>query len=469
MKTPLPDLSRRAFVRQACCAAVGTTGLISSLGQLRVIAAVAGDSLERLTAASVLPDYKALVCLFFAGGNDATNMIVPADLSGYSAYAAARAELAVPRSSLLPIAPRKYSDGRSYGFHSKCPGLQSLFADGKLAILGNVGTLVRPTTLADYKANRNLPPQLNSHLDQAIQWQSSIADKPFETGWGGRLADLLDAFNGNHQVSMSISTTGKNFFQRGNTVQPYIVNASGPVALFYGGGSTGVVPARIAGLKGIMAKAQDNALAAAFGSITKESMDNADVMAAVLQTAPALKTVFPGSSSGVSQNLAMVAKLISVSQALGVRRQIFFVEMTGFDTHGAQDAALTPLFGEINAAMKAFYDATVELDVANQVTTFTASDFGRTYAPNAGGTDHGWGNHQLIMGGAVQGGDIYGAMPSLTVGANDDTGRGRWIPSTSVDEYSATLATWFGVAPSNLPVVLPNIGRFARPYIGFMG
>jgi uncharacterized protein (DUF1501 family) len=467
MKTLPPDLSRRAFVRQACCAAVGTTGLLSSLGQLRVIAAAAGDSLSRPTAASVPPDYKALVCLFFQGGIDATNLIIPADPSSYTTYATARSQLAAAQSSLLPISPRRYSDGRRYGLHSTLPGLQSLFAEGKLAILANVGTLVRPTTLADYRAGRNLPPQLQSHLDQAIQWQSSVADKPFETGWGGRLADLLDALNGNHQVSMSISITGKNYFQRGNSTQPYIIGSGGAIPLVYGGGSSGVVAARTAGLKAILANAPDNALAAAFGTITKESIEQSEIVTAALRAAPTLKTVFPGSP--VAQNLAMVAKMISVSQELGVRRQVFFVEMGGFDTHFSQESGLTPLFVQINGAMKAFYDATVELGVVNQVTTFTSSDFGRSYVPNASGTDHGWGNHQLIMGGAVQGGDIYGQMPSLTVGANDDTGRGRWIPSTSVDEYSATLATWFGVLPTNLPVVLPNLGRFARPNLGFMG
>ena len=467
MKTHLPDLSRRTFVRQACCAAVGTTGLLSSLGQLRVIAAVAGDSLSRPTAASVRPDYKALVCIFLTGGIDATNLIIPADAAGYAAYAAARGSLAQPRSSLLPITPKSYSDGRSYGLHTTATELQSLFGSGNLAVLANVGTLVRPTTLSDYLAGRNLPPQLNSHSDQSIQWQSGVPDRPFETGWGGRLADLLDAFNGNHQVSMSISLTGKNSFQRGNTVQPYILNGGNLVAMNYGNGSPGVVTARTNGLKAIMANPQENALAAAFGAITKESMDNADVVAAALRTAPTLKTVFPGTA--LAQNLAGVAKVISVSEALGVRRQVFWVEMGGFDTHAAQDAGLTPLFAELSGAMKAFYDATVELGVANQVTTFTGSDFGRTYVPNAGGTDHGWGNHQFIMGGAVQGGDIYGTMPSLVVGANDDTGRGRWIPTTSVDEYNATLATWFGVLSGNLPVVLPNIGRFARPNLGFMG
>jgi uncharacterized protein (DUF1501 family) len=472
MNTPLPDLSRRAFVRQACCAAVGTTGLISSLGQLRVIAAVAGDSLERPRAAAVAPDYKALVCIFFQGGIDATNMLIPSDPSGYAAYAASRSVLAVDRASLLPIAPRKYSDCRTYALHPRLPGLQSLFNQGKLAVLANVGTLVRPTTLADYRAGKNLPPQLQSHLDQAIQWQSSIADKPFETGWGGRLADLLDAFNGNHQVSMSIALNGTNYFQRGRTVQPYILRSDGTVAMNYNnsaGNTAGVVTARTNGLKAVMTNPQDNALAAAFGAITNEAMVSSDVMRAALTTAPTLRTVFPGSISGIAQNLAMVAKVISVSQALGVRRQVFFVEMGGFDTHFSQDAGLNPLLGEINGAMKAFYDATVELGVADQVTTFTTSDFGRSYVPNAGGTDHGWGNHQFIMGGAVQGGDIYGTMPSLTVGANDDTGRGRWLPSTSVDEYSATLATWFGVLPGNLPVVLPNIGRFAQPNLGFLG
>jgi uncharacterized protein (DUF1501 family) len=467
MPTSAPDLSRRAFARQACCAAVGTTGLLSSLGQLRVIAAAAGDSLSRPRSAAVPADYKALVCLFFQGGIDATNMIVPSDPSGYATYAAARSQLAAPQASLLPLSPRTYSDGRRYGFHATLPALQSLFADGKLAVLANVGTLVRPTTLADYRAGRNLPPQLQSHLDQAIQWQSSVADKPFETGWGGRLADLIDALNGNHQVSMSISITGKNYFQRGHTTQPYILGSGGAIQLNLGSGANGLAAARAAGLRAIVGTAPDNALAAAFGATTKESMEQSDIVLAALRAAPALRTVFPGSAVG--QNLAMIAKTISVAQELGVRRQVFFVEMGGFDTHFSQDAGLTPLFVQINGAMKAFYDATVELGVANQVTTFTTSDFGRSYVPNASGTDHGWGNHQFVMGGAVQGGDIYGAMPSLTVGANDDTGRGRWLPSTSVDEYSATLATWFGVLPGNLPVVLPNIGRFAKPNLGFMG
>jgi len=241
--------------------------------------------------------------------------------------------------------------------------------------------------------------------------------------------------------------------------------SGGPEPFTYSIGSN-LAPRQTA-MNTVLNNPSPNALAAAFGDVTKKAISDSSYLGGVLNTAPTLKAVFPGTNTAVS--LKMVAKMISISQNLGLRRQIFFVQVGGWDMHGAQATAFGPLVAEISGAMKAFYDATVELGVANQVTTFTASDFGRTYIPNAGGTDHGWGNHQFIMGGAVQGGDIYGTMPSLTVGANDDTGRGRWIPTTSVDEYNATLATWFGVLPGNLPVVLPNIGRFARPNLGFMG
>jgi uncharacterized protein (DUF1501 family) len=459
-----PDLSRRAFVRQACCAAVGTTGILSTLTQLRVLGAVAGDSLP-VRAAALGTDYKALVCLYLAGGNDATNLIVPSDASSYGTYATVRGELAIGQSSLLPIVPLKYTDGRSYGLHPSTPELQSLFNQRKLAVLANVGTLVRPTTLADYTAGRNLPPQLFSHNEQSTQWQSSVPDQPFQTGWGGRLADLTDAFNTNPQVSMSISLYGANAFQRGRVVGPFATGSNGPRSMINPSSSSRDV--RSNAMKAIMASPQTSALAAAFGKITGESIGDGEIISNALRVLAPLQTVFPGTRTGA--NLAMIAKLIATSQTFGLKRQIFFVAVDGFDLHGAQATGHGPLLAEVSGAMKAFYDATVELGVADQVTTFTASDFGRTYVPNGAGTDHGWGNHQLIMGGAVQGGDIYGRMPSLTVNADDDTGRGRWIPSTSVDEYSATLATWFGVSDSNLDVVLPNIRRFAKPNLGFMG
>jgi uncharacterized protein (DUF1501 family) len=459
-----PMNPRRQFLGQ-CCAAVGTTGLLSALGQLRVIAAMAGDALPS-RAAALPPDYKALVCLYLQGGNDATNVLVPSDNSSYATYARARADLALTQSSLLPITPRTYSDGRSYGLHASVPEFQSLFASGKLAILANVGTLVGPITLADYNAGRNRPPQLFSHNDQTIQWQSSIPDRPFETGWGGRLADFVDVLNSNNQVSMSITLNGINSFQLGTRVSQYAIGSGGTPNLLMGPDIPSVRGALYNAHRATLNAPGSNAHAAAFAGVTKKALDDQTLINTTLASAATLATVFPGTSTAAS--LKMVARLISVASTLGLKRQIFFVQLGGFDLHGAQAAGHGPLLAELSGAMKAFYDATVELGVANQVTTFTASDFGRTYVPNSGGTDHGWGNHHFIMGGAVQGGDIYGRMPSLAVNGPDDTGRGRWIPTTSVDEYNATLATWFGVGASSLSTVLPNIGRFAQPNLGFL-
>jgi uncharacterized protein (DUF1501 family) len=434
--------------------------MLSTLTQLRVLGAVASPG----TAAATPADYKALVCLYLGGGNDGSNSIVPLDPTSYAAYARARSEVAVAQSRLLAIAPKTYNDGRRYGLHPNLAGLQTLFNQGKLAILGNVGTLRQPTTLAQFRAGTALPLQLFSHLDQTVQWQSSISDRPFDTGWGGRLADLVDAANSNNQVSMSITLSGTNFFQIGETVSQYAVNSAG-VSNISPGGSRVFTP-RLNALRAAFATPQSNLLAAAFGQMGSKAMADADLLSAALATAPAPKTVFPGTPTAA--NLQMVSRLISLASALGVKRQIFFVQLGGFDTHANQVVTQDPLLTELSGALKAFYDATVEYGVASQVTTFTASDFGRTYNPNSGGTDHGWGNQQFVMGDAVLGGDIYGQMPSLTVGANDDVGRGRWIPTTSVDEYSATLATWFGVSAINLPTVLPNIGRFAKPNLGFL-
>lgn len=455
---PAP-LSRRTFLRHACCAAVGTTGIFSALTQLQALAAVAGDATE----ASTPGDYKALVCLFLQGGNDATNLLVPYDAASHAAYARARAELALPRDTLLPISTRAYNDGRSYALHPAVSDLHSLYGAGKVALLANVGTLVRPTTLADYRAGRNLPPQLFAHSEQLLQWQSSLPDRPFETGWGGRLADLTDTLNANRRVSMSITLSGVNAFLRGKAVNQFAVSPDGVRSLNYGNIATDLSSTAI---RAMMANQPGNALAAAFGGTTLEAIDQGDALGAALAGAPTLRTSFQYTET--AQRLAMVARIISVASQLGLRRQVFFVQLGGWDLHGAQDTAHGPLLAELSGALKSFYDATVELGVAEQVTTFTASDFGRTYVPNAGGTDHGWGNHQLIMGGAVRGGDIYGRLPSLTLGADDDTGRGRWLPTTSVDEYNATLATWFGISPTNLSLALPNIGRFATPNLGFV-
>ena len=374
-----------------------------------------------MAADSAPSGYKALVCIFLNGGNDANNVIIPSDPSDYNAYATARSFLAIPQSQLLPISPATYSDGRAYGLNPNVPEIQALFAQKKIAFLANTGTLCQPTTLAEYSAGTALPPQLFSHIDQQTQWQSSVPDQPFTTGWGGRLADLVNSMNSNNQISMSISLTGNNFFEVGKTVAQYAVSPNGAIIL---NGSTSNPTSQ----NGIRFKAQSDLLniqeaslfQTAFAGLTNNSISDSQVLNSALGSASTLRTVFPATTTGGQLN--MIARLISAGPSLGLTRQIFFAQLGGWDLHASQVVSHPPLLMEISQALNAFYAATVELGVANQVTTFTASDFSRTYNPNGTGTDHGWGTHCLVMGGAVNGGDIYGRMPSLVVGGPDDTG-----------------------------------------------
>ncbi len=456
-----------------CCRAVGTTGLLSALSSLRLMGAAASPAngpRVPSTAAAVAPDFKALVCVFLQGGNDANNMIVPTG-SGYAAYAAARANLALPGGALVGLSP-KSGDGRTFGLHPAMGDIGTLFAQGRAAVLANVGTLVYPTTLDQYRARSvPLPPQLFSHSDQTVQWQHSVPDRPSGTGWGGRIADLVNAFNANNQISMSISLAGTNVFQVGSRVAQYAVSTNGAVT--FDGKTGGNNPLSFAAQRDTFRQAHTSLFDSAFAGIADGALASGDFLNTVLAAAPALTTVFPATNLG--NQLRMVARLISVASSLNLKRQVFFVQLGGWDTHAAQLDQANPLTGthaallqQVSQALRAFYNATVEIGAAEQVTAFTASDFGRTYRSNGEGSDHGWGNHQLVVGGAVKGGDIYGRMPNLTVNGPDDTGQGRWIPTTSVDEYAATLATWFGVSATDLPVVLPNIGRFAKPQLGFL-
>lgn len=474
---PSSEWSRRRFIGR-CCAAVGTTGMLSALSQLRMIGAVASPSngpvVPKTAAATIPSDFKALVCLFMAGGNDANNLIVPIDTSGYQAYANGRGSLALPRERLLPISPRT-SDGHSYGLHPAVPGLQSLFAQGKLAVLSNVGTLAAPTTKEQYNARSvPLPAQLFSHSDQQVQWQSSVPDRPFTSGWGGRLADLTNAFNTNNAVSMSITLDGDNSFQVGESVVQFAVNPDGAIVVNGSGTGATIDGIRTRAMNDLMAAQYGSLIDSAFGDVTRKAIANSQTIASYLNGASPFTTQFPTSNLG--QQLRTIARLIAAAPQLGLKRQVFFARMGGFDLHGNQVdlqnnllGAHTDLLTDVSASLSAFYNATVELGCAQQVTTFSASDFGRAFRTNGDGSDHGWGSHHFILGGAVKGGDFYGKMPTWAVDGPDDMGSGRWIPTTSVDEYSATLATWFGVSPTDLPTVLPNIGRFSRTNLGFLG
>ncbi len=446
--------TRRSFIRQAACAALGTTGLLNTIFDLRKLSAAT------VAAAS---DYRALVCLFLYGGNDANNVIVPHDVNGYASYAAARGTLAIPQASLLPIT---LSGGRDFGFHPNLPELQALFNQGKLALVANVGTLVAPITRAQYLSGGvAVPPQLFSHSDQSVQWQTSWPDQPARTGWAGRTADLLQSLNPDSRVSLTISIAGTNTFEVGNTVIPYQITPDGTIALTGISGSTNA-DIRFQAFKDLLAQPHNNLFEQAYADTVSRSIADNDFITTALAGVPPLTTVFPSGSLG--QQVAMVAKMIGARSNLGMQRQIFFCSVQGYDTHGDQLTSQANLLTELSQSMKAFYDATVEMGVAQKVTTFTASDFGRTYPTNGGGSDHGWGSHQFVMGGSVLGGNLYGAFPTLAVNGPDDTGQGRWIPTTSVDEFSATMASWFGVSSSDLAAVFPNIGRFAHPNLGFL-
>ena len=489
MPPPLSDYSRRKFIG-ACCAAVTATGLLSTLAQLRLIGAVArADALPAgsglLTDRAIPADFKALVCLFLTGGNDSNNVIIPNDSAGYAAYAKNRDILALPQSALLGITP-KTTDGRAWALHPSfaaevssdtAGGLKALFDAGHLALLANAGTLCYPTTLSQYTAQSiPLPRQLYSHSDQQVEWQSSVPDQAFASGWGGRLADLTNAFNQNNTISMSISLNGRNSFQVGQNVVQYAVSPSGAIALSGAGtGTTSANGVRTAALNDILQTPDSNLFDAAFAGLTSQAISDSALLSGLIGGAAPFQTAFPNTTLG--QQLRTIARLIAVSSQLGLKRQVFFASVGGYDLHSGQVNLANPatgahaaLLADVSRSLKAFYDASVELGVAQQVTTFTASDFGRTYNTNGAGSDHGWGSHHLILGGAVNGGDLYGRMPDLTIGGPQDTGRGRWIPTTSVDEYSARLALWFGVSPTNLPVVLPNLGRFnyTRPELAFL-
>jgi uncharacterized protein (DUF1501 family) len=464
-------ITRRSFLRQAACAAVGTAGVTNALFDLRKIAAFSLGNTDVLSG-----DYKALICLFLYGGNDAGNLIIPAG-SDYAAYATTRGTIAIPQASVLPISPLT-SDGRTWGLHPNLAEVKALFDQQKLAILANVGSLVEPlANNTEYRSStKRKPPQLFSHSDQQSQWQTSVPDAGLGavTGWGGRMGELaaLQALNASGQVSVCISIAGNNTFQVGDTVVPYNVSTSGATGLnnYVYSGTIGGDAIRSRAIDQLIALSHTNLFEKTFSATKKRAIDNAALLATALNLSDptkggvALATTFP--NTGLGSQMKMIARLINGRNVLNLRRQIFFVSVGGYDTHTNESTAHVGLYTELSQAMSALYAETIAQGVQNSVTTFTASDFGRTYQSNGGGSDHGWGSHHMIMGGAVNGGNLYGnrGMPTLAIGSPDDTGQGRWVPSSSVDEYAARLALWFGVSQTDLPSVLPNMSRFNTNY-----
>jgi uncharacterized protein (DUF1501 family) len=450
------QLARRGFLRRcAGLAALGGTPFAANLLALGSAAALSAT------------DHKALVCIFLLGGNDQSNTVVPTASAAYDAYRSARPELALPTPQLLALAPTSYS-GPAIALNSALAPLKPLFDSQKLALLANVGALAAPITKAQWNQGESsvaVPYQLFSHADQQGAWQTGLPDRPSSTGWFGRIGDLTEsAFNPGSGVSMSISVGGNAILMAGADTIQYQINPSGAVRVQALDGLYGSAAGATA-VRRLMTDTRSVLLERELTKVSARAIGAESLVSNALAGVN-LTTVFPG--TGLGQQLKMVARLIGARGALAQRRQVFFVQAGGYDFHDNLVSDQNRLLRELADAMAAFYQATVALGVASQVTTFTASEFGRALQSNGRGSDHGWGGHQFVMGGAVRGKRVVGSFPTAALGGPEDAGQGRLIPTTSVDEVASTLGRWFGVPTSDMPTVVPNIGRFARPDLGFM-
>ena len=414
------------------------------------------------------PDYRALVCVFLFGGNDSFNMLVPNTAAEYNAYAASRQNLALLQNDLLPITPAS-SSGPDFGLHPAMGAIQGLFQSGEAAFVTNVGPLIQPTTRDEiFNDAAILPPQLFSHNDQQDQWSSLRGNVPSKTGWAGRMADLMRTGVADQQMSTNASLFGTNLFQSADETVAYVMGPGGPIQ-FEGFSTTPgdiLNEQRLAFLRVLDAE-YDTIYERGYRDVQRRAIDAADRVSAALENAPLFNTPFPQSQLGTQ--LQTVARLIAVRDELQMQRQVFFVAAGGFDSHDDQNQNQPGLLGGVSDAIAAFHTAVRdELAIPDNVTTFTQSDFGRTLTSNGDGTDHAWGGNQLVVGGAVNGGDLYGSYPSLALNGPEDVGGGRIIPSTSADQYAATLARWFGIPDTDLDVIAPNLANFTRRDLGFM-
>ena len=448
--------TRRDFLRGALASAAGLSTRGSALGFLTATHAAATQA--------ATTDYKALVCIFLAGGNDGFNMLIPSDDARYAVYKTARANLALPPEKLLSLAAT--SATQKYSVPSYADGFRNLYSAGQLGFIANVGTLLQPTTKKNYQAGIGLPDQLYSHNDQSDQALSSQPDALVRSGWGGRIADLMASSNGTSRLPLGISLAGNTLFQVGETAVPYNLSPYGAKSLYVA--SSDPKNARYNAFNSIldMAASDPYLLKRQLANATKRSIDLSDTLINALATSSKGSGVWPATS--LSQQLQMVARMISVRQTLGMSRQVFYVVQGGYDTHYNQMELHQNLITELSDSIAAFQAAITELGVSDKVTSFTMSDFGRTLTSNGDGTDHAWGNIQLVAGGAVLGGNVYGKFPSQVIDGANDAGYGRLIPTTSIEQYAATLASWFGVDATGLQTIFPHLSPFSPPSLGFM-
>lgn len=466
-------LSRRSFIRQAGCAGMSALPLLNTLVNLRLMQGVASADTPPATS-----EYRAVVCILLAGGNDSFNMLAPYSgpsstaADSYLEYSTSRSNLSLLKAAneLIEIHPTN-TPNRTFGVHHLMPELATLFEAGQAAFIANVGSLIEPVQNRTQVAQnlKRLPLGLYSHSDQIEQWQTSIPHSRSGIGWGGRMADLLKELNANQTVPMNISLDGSNVFQTGHTVAEYSITPSGAVGLSGYNAAwqqyQDVRNAMSAAVDSQLTQQYSNLLAQTFNARKKQALDAYQIFADA--TAPALPNGVTFPTTYLGQRLQMIAKAIQGRAGVGAVRQTFFVNWGGWDHHSDVLDNQATMLPQVSAAIGAFYNALVALGVANQVTLFTISDFGRTLTSNSRGSDHAWGGNQLVVGGAVAGKKIYGAYPSLALNPDSgpeanplDTGRGRFVPTTSCDQFFAELALWLGVSKSNLPLIFPNIGNF---------
>ena len=442
--------NRRSFIKYASLAAAGNALGLRPFGALNALAQSS-------------PGYKALVCVFLFGGNDANNTLIPFDTTGYGNYSALRGDLALAQNTLLPLTPAP-----NFALNPNLPDIQTLFNNKNAAFVANVGTLIQPLTRTQYLAGATAPINLFSHPDQQLEWQNAAQSAVTPTGWAGRMADsLATLYNQGASIPMITSVAGDTLFCNGNATSPVSVSPGNIGAASCSEGSE--CTARQASAQALLTLDSGLSLIQADDSITTNAYAYAKTLSDAVQSIAPLQTVFPANNSLAAQ-LKQIAQIIQVRSALGVQRQIFFASLGNFDTHANQLTLQNALLAQISPALAAFYNATIELSVSSEVTTFTMSDFSRTFQPNSNsGSDHAWGSHHIVIGGAVNGGQIYGTYPTLALAGPDDSGsNGRWVPSTASSQYAATLAQWFGVPVADLPTVLPSIGNFATNNLGFV-
>jgi uncharacterized protein (DUF1501 family) len=446
------SVNRRGFIKYASLAAAGNAAALRPFGALNALA-------------QTTTDYKALVCIFLFGGNDANNTLVPFDTAGYKNYATIRGPLAIAQDQLLQLGVTP-----SFALNPNLPDIATLFNNKNAALVLNVGTLTEPTTKAQYQtAGTVLPTNLFSHPDQQLEWQNAAQSGSTPTGWAGRIADTLKtSYNPGSQIPMITSVAGDTLFCNGSASTPVSVSPGNLGGASCSEGTT-ECGAQLATAQALLQFSSGLTLVQADNQITSNAYNYATVLTAATASVSPLKTVFPA-NNGLAAQLQQIAQIIHVRGALGVSRQIFFAGIGNFDTHSNQLTLQNALLAEVSSALSAFYNATIEMGVESSVTSFTMSDFSRTFQPNSNtGTDHAWGAHHIVMGGAVKGGQMYGTFPTLALNGPDDSGtNGRWVPSTGSVQYAATLASWFGVSASQLPTVFPNIGSFGTTNLGFV-